>query len=148
MVYRIVVLMCLLVLGACQGEAQVKDTDRMLHLSSEASTAVTQQVSHDIEEWLKKNPEIKAVEAVNGEKDMVLAYDVHHQKRFQMNEIESKLKKQLSEKKSSLEVIISSDKKILSEVIELKKDMVKNNLTKKEINHRVKKIISLSYETA
>ncbi|WP_133580149.1 hypothetical protein [Aureibacillus halotolerans] len=138
----------IVVLGACQGGNQAQDTDRLLHLSSEASTAVTQQVSHDIEEWLKKNPEIKAVEAVNGEKEMVLAYDVHHEKRFQMSEIESKLKKQLSEKKSSLEVTMSSDKKILSEVMELKKDMVKKNLTKKEINHRVKKIISLSYETA
>ncbi|NGP44253.1 hypothetical protein G4V62_04535 [Bacillaceae bacterium SIJ1] len=138
----------IMIVSACQNQQSAQESEQLLHLSNN-STAIDQSRSHEYEEIIKRNPEIQEAEAVNGDKEMLLAYAVKQANRFRMEEIDKKLKSQLShmDPPPIHEVTLSSDQKLLNEVKKLKKELAEKDLSKKEMNDRIKKLIMLSYET-
>ncbi|MGD6833500.1 YhcN/YlaJ family sporulation lipoprotein [Sutcliffiella halmapala] len=92
--------------------------------------------------------EVKGAVAYDAEDELLVAFHVTQYQKFFTEQIEAKVKKALEKEFPDENVIVSHDLKIRLEIERLRKDIKEKNLTKKEINKRIKKIDDLRKEKA
>ncbi|MBU5467112.1 YhcN/YlaJ family sporulation lipoprotein [Virgibacillus sp. MSJ-26] len=109
-------------------------------------TSFNQDISNQAKEYVSKDKNITNVYAVNTEKKLVVAIEIPHMKRFQLQKIEDKSKKKIKEEFPEMDINFSTDKKIIIELEQLEQKLKTNSLTKKEMDKKIKKIISLMNE--
>lgn len=84
------------------------------------------------------------VESINTDQDLLVVFKLEHMKRFQLKQMEKKLKKRLEKTFSKHRLTVSSDMKIYLETEKIAKDL--NVLNKKEMKQKIEKIVKLSKE--
>lgn len=94
----------------------------------------------------KKKEEVANAIAINSEKDLLVAFEVKQFDSFQTEKIEGEVKKLIEKAVTTQEVTVSSDKKIFMEIEELLRDWKDKDLTKSELNKKIKSIKDLSEE--
>lgn len=99
-----------------------------------------------IKEKVSKVPEIYDVAVVKGKKRTLVVYKVKHMKRFNMKKIEKNLKKKLKNSFPKEDITVSSDYKIFLEAVKLKEKMESTNISEKESEKQLKKIIAMKKE--
>src|SRR5690625_7951889 len=113
----------------------VKTTESLAQ--ENANTAKRTLIQHD---------HINTVKAVNSEKDLVIAFEIDHLKRFNLEKIRKKIQKEMDEKFPDLNVIVSTDQKIVLELDRLEEKIFSDSISKKELNKKLKKIVKLDKE--
>ncbi|MCQ6280947.1 sporulation protein [Bacillus sp. EB600] len=92
-------------------------------------------------------PEVYDVAVMKGKKDTLVVYKVKHMNRFRMKAIEAKINKFLEKRYPKENFKVSSDYKIFLEAVRLKEAMKTKDLSKKEAEKQLQKIIKLKDET-
>lgn len=145
------VIISILILSACtnnQNDNALEPTgDRDLELVKLSSNGVADQNASNLaKEILSNDEEISEVRAVNHDNDLLIAINVDHHERFALDTIESELRKKINKNFSDMKVTLSTDQKILIELEQLENDIQGNDISKKQLKDRVKKLKSLSKE--
>ncbi|MGI8317010.1 hypothetical protein [Halobacillus mangrovi] len=130
----------------CQFENETKEeekTSQALPLSS-TDGAMNQTPSNQAEKIMVRKNHLKDIKAVNNEKKLLIAVQIPHNDRFQIKDIEKKLKEEAKKQFSGHKVTLSLDQKINLEVKELKQRIAKGEISKKKLTKEIDRIIKLS----
>ncbi|MCR2820971.1 sporulation protein [Lederbergia panacisoli] len=103
-------------------------------------------IAYQVKKEVKKMDEIYDVAIIEGDKNILVSYKVKHLQRFRMKKIEKELTKSLKKKFPKHKFIVSSDYKIFLEAIRLKEKIEYDNLSNKDAEKRLNKIIKLKKE--
>ncbi len=90
--------------------------------------------------------EVSAVRAVNHKDDLLIAIDVDHHERFDLDDIEKNIQKQVRDQYSDLKVTLSTDQKILIELKKLEADIMNNNISNDQLKKKITELKRLSKE--
>lgn len=142
---------CLFMLAACTNKPinqNIKQQNNQgLELNKiNANSPVDQQSANRAKHLLNKYEEIKSVRAVNLDKQLLVGVQLKHHDRFNKNDIEKKITKDINKHFPDLKVTLSTDEKIHLEIKKLEQALQERKLSKKELADKIKKIISLSKE--
>lgn len=95
-----------------------------------------------LEQVLKKQESINGFKSVMDKNDLLVALDIKRMKRFQMEKITAKIKKELEEKFPDKEVMVTGDLKIKWEI----EKVIDQQLKEDKLVEAIEKIKSLSKE--
>ncbi|WP_188454582.1 hypothetical protein [Virgibacillus oceani] len=107
---------------------------------------VNQQKANKAKKILSKHDEITAIKAVNSDETLVVAIEVHQNKRFQLAAIRKKYAKELKEEFPKLHTELSTDKKIIFELNRLERQIKAKEISNKQIKKELKHITKLMKE--
>jgi hypothetical protein len=107
-----------------------------------------QQYSNEAKKTLSQKEDITKVVAVNTNKLLVIAIEVPHHERFNLNDLNKELSKEMDDKfkDKDLKVELTTDKKIVLELEKLEEKLKKNEISKKELKKQLKHISKLLKE--
>jgi|SRR5690625_1359006 len=150
-IWFVLIMTPFLLFSACmkdQNESTLEPTgNRNLELVKLSSYGIhDQNASNQAKEMLSYYDEIAGVRAVNHDKDLLIAIDVRHHDRFNLDSIESDVRKKINKNFSDLKVTLSTDRKILIELEKLEKRMEAQDISDEQLKSRIKKIKSLTKE--
>src|SRR5690625_3161935 len=107
---------------------------------------IDQTYSNQAKDVLAKENDLTSIKAVNTDKKLIVSFEVDHFKRFQLENIRTKLEKKIKKNFSNLDVLVSTDQKIILELGNIEKDLQNNKITVKELNKKVNHLMSLAKE--
>lgn len=148
----IITFLTVIVLTACMnndGEQSLQPTNENqdLELLKLSSTGMNdQQASNQAKEILSEHEEITAVRAVNAGEHLLIAIEVEHFERFDLDNIERDLRKKVKRNFRDMKVTLSTDEKILLELKKLENEIENRSINHEELKKRVKKLVKLSKE--
>lgn len=134
--------MCLIV-GCSSGEQETKNP--IITQTSNERT-IDQNLSNEAVEKVLKKEEITKANAVNTEKLLLLAFEVEQLERFNLKEIEKKIKSELKKDFKKVKVEVTHDAKIMMEIEKLQDKVENENITPKEWKKEIEKVQKLMKE--
>lgn len=150
MVKKLFILCCLflLLIGCTNNDPTYQSTkkDDLELTKLKSDVPVDQNPANQAKEYLSHFEEVSAVRAVNYENDLVIAVDINHHDRFQLDHLEKELTKDVKKNFSNMEITFSTDRKILIELKRLEEDIQNRNVSEDGIKKRLQKIKKLSRE--
>ncbi|WLD91559.1 YhcN/YlaJ family sporulation lipoprotein [Alkalihalobacillus sp. AL-G] len=112
--------------------------------------AETKEITYTKEPYIIKSGEkVKGVEdlrMVQAKDKLLVAIKVTNFDRFQLQEINKKVKKKLKKQHPNKKVTVTPDKKIYMEIEKLEKEIKTEHLDEEAVHKKVKKLIKLSKE--
>lgn len=148
----IITFLTVIVLTACMNNGdeqslQPTNENQDLELLKLSSTGMNdQQASNQAKEILSEHEEITAVRAVNAGEHLLIAIEVEHFERFDLDNIERDLRKKVKRNFRDMKVTLSTDEKILLELKKLENEIENRSINHEELKKRVKKLVKLSKE--
>ncbi|MEC5425139.1 hypothetical protein QGM71_16760 [Virgibacillus sp. C22-A2] len=110
------------------------------------NSSIDQSVSNKAKESLSSNDALTSVNAVNTDKDLLIAVEVHHNQRFRLAKLRKELTKQMEKEFPKKKVELSTDQKIVLELEQLEYEIQSEAMSKKKLEKKTKRIIKLSKE--
>lgn len=95
---------------------------------------------------LLQQEEVKRVRVVEGKEVIIAAIELKHWYTFQSKKLTKEFKKKLEEELPSKKIEATTDHKIYLELEKLEKKIINNDISKKEIDKKLKKIQKLMKE--
>ncbi|MBU8877490.1 sporulation protein [Bacillus sp. FJAT-29790] len=129
------------------GLALIKTTNpspALIEKNTEEKLDLVENIKQDIDSM----KEIYDVAIVKGKKHTLVAYKVKHLSRFQMKNIEKRMKNMLEKKYPDVKFTVSSDYKIFLEAVKLNEKMKDHDFSQEKANKKLNEIIKLKQETA
>lgn len=118
-----------------------------LELSKLASNSnIDQQPANDAKQIVSQYDEVSHVRAVNYDNNLLIALDVDHLKRFDLDDIEKKVQNEIKRNFSTMKITLSTDQKILIELRKLEKAIQANDISEEQVKKRLDKLKKLSNE--
>ncbi|MGP4108806.1 YhcN/YlaJ family sporulation lipoprotein [Virgibacillus sp. L01] len=108
--------------------------------------SIDQSISNNAKQSLSQHKEITTINAVNTEKKLVIAFEVHHNERFRLAKFRKKMQKKMEKVFPDHKIELSTDKKIVIETNKLEKKIRQGNISKKKLKKEVKHLIKLMNE--
>lgn len=134
--------MCLIV-GCSSGEQETKNP--IITQTSNEKT-IDQNLSNEAVEKVLKKEEITKANAVNTEKLLLLAFEVEQLERFNLKEIEKKIKSELKKDFKKVKVEVTHDAKIMMEIEKLQDKAENENIAPKKWKKEIEKVQKLMKE--
>src|SRR5699024_2835058 len=122
------------------------DDDNIEITKINTNKAIKQQAYNQAKNILSKYEDIKTVKAANTDKILLIAVEIEHNKRFNLDKNEKQLTKQMNKSFPDMKVEFSTDKKIIFELDELENDLHANKISDKALKQKIKQLISLTQE--
>ncbi|MGY0692171.1 hypothetical protein ACW2QC_05165 [Virgibacillus sp. FSP13] len=111
-----------------------------------STSFMDQDAANKAKRFLTKFDEIKAIKAVNTSKKLLVAIEIHHNKRFQLAELKKKFAKKLKKAFPKFKTELSTDQKIFIELDRLEEEIESNNMSNKRLEKEVRHLTKLSKE--
>ncbi|WP_404452410.1 YhcN/YlaJ family sporulation lipoprotein [Virgibacillus necropolis] len=145
---KLIFLLALGFLVACNTTTQPDNSNDHSTEPTKISTSSLpdQSPSEQAKNMLQKYDETTNIYAVNTNKTMLIAYEVHHHDRLKLAKFEKKLKKKLKKQFDDFKIEVSTDKKLVMEINELEKKVSQKKIGKKKLKKEVKHLIALSHD--
>jgi hypothetical protein len=105
-------------------------------------TKTAEKVKHEVGSF----NELYDVSVIVGDHTILIAYKVKHLHRFKMKKIEKDLTKRLEKEYPDEKFVVTSDYKLFLESIRLNEKIKKKNLSNKEANKQLKKLVQMTKE--
>jgi len=137
----------LLLIGCNVQTPSEKTTNNRVELTKiSTKQPIDQQASNQAKEMIRQYDAITSVKAINSSHYLVVAFVIEHLKRFKLERFRKNIQKHLEKQFPHLKVIVSTDQKIILELDQLENKIETTNISKKQLEEFVKKIIRLSKE--
>lgn len=121
-----------------------KSEDKSNQISNtDNKDVVNQQPANETKQFLNDYEEVSRSFAVNHNQDLLVAIDIDHEDRFQLDGLEKKLRKKLNDHFDTFKIALSTDQKLLIELEQLENEIETGNITEKKIAKRIKKLKKL-----
>ena len=130
------------------GTDETKESQSSLDINplSAKSALFDQSPSNMAKESLMEYEEITGIKAVNSDKEMIIAVQIKHMKRFFMAKHRKAWQKEMEKQFPGWKVELSTDRKIYLELDKLEEKINNDTLSKDELKKEMKHIIKLSKE--
>jgi len=148
-IYRIFTMICILLLLVSCGMGSNTDSTSNIDIeytNLSTTQSLQQEAANTAKETLSENDDITSVKAVNSKKDIIIAFEIHHLKRFSLKKIRKKVQEEMDKKFPDFDVIVSTDKKIFLELDRLEEKIFSDSISKKELDKKVKELVKLDKE--
>ncbi|SFB35196.1 hypothetical protein SAMN04488072_11821 [Lentibacillus halodurans] len=135
-------LICLLI--GCTTNNNTSENNQNVNFSTiSANSSIDQTASNQAKKRLSQREVITSVNAVNTDKQMIMAFEIEHNKRFQLTDIRKDIQKNMNKEFSDLKVEVSTDKKLVLEIGKLEEKIDQANISKKKLQKEVDRLIKL-----
>lgn len=132
---------------SCNNQQETMEDETKVEMTKITNqNLVNQDISNQAKDSLSEHKNVTNIHAVNTDKQLAIAIEIPHMKRFRLQKIEKELTKEMKNKFPEIDVNFSTDKKIIIELEQLERDLETTSLTKKEVDKKLKKIIGLMNE--
>jgi apolipoprotein N-acyltransferase len=144
----LIIITFLFILVSCGVDTNTKTTSDsdIEYTNLKTTQSLKQDHSNQAKETLTSHNDITSVSAVNTTKDIIIAFEIYHLKRFSLKKVRKEIQKKMEKKFSDLNVIVSTDKKIFLELNELEKKINADSISEKELDKKIKALIKLAKE--
>lgn len=105
-----------------------------------------QRTANEAREFVSKFDEVTDVRAIHHDDQLLIAVKVNHFDRFDLKDIEKKLKKSTNNSFQDVNITLSTDKKLFIEIEKLENELQNDSLSKKELSKRINKLRNLLKE--
>lgn len=129
--------------GCSQQDSEDKSND-IMNINNHTTT--NQELAAEAKQFLSKYEEVENVYAVQHRKDLLIAIDIEHEDRFQLDQLEKQLGKKLNNHFNNEKITLSTDQKLLFEIEELENKMANKKISSKELKKQIKKLKKLMKE--
>ncbi|ASK63672.1 hypothetical protein CFK37_16655 [Virgibacillus phasianinus] len=143
--HKLIVLLILSFLVACNtnsDSAPSNDRSKTEPSKISNSSLPDQAPSRQAKSTLRKYKETTNIYAVNTDKNMLVALEVHQHDRIKLTKIKEKFASKIKKQFPKFKTEVSTDKKLVLEVKKLQNRIAKNNISdkklKKEMDHLLK----------
>lgn len=135
----------LLLLGiGCTSENSEYETNQISNIGSKEITY--QQPANEAKQFLSDYEEVAHIYAVHHDKDLLIAIDIDHEDRFQLDSLEKKFREKLNNHFEKFNIALSTDQKLLFEIEELEHEISDGTTSDKDLNKKMKKLKKLMKE--
>jgi hypothetical protein len=147
----IIVMVFASVMVSCNQDKNVNDSQLALMKTTNPNPIVTEKnIGEDkvkkIEKEVSNFDELYDVAVVKGKRNTLVVYKVKHMHRFKMSKIEKDLTKRLKKNFPKENITVSSDYKIFLEAVRLVEKKNNGDLSDKQAEKRLNKIIKMTSE--
>lgn len=137
----------ILLLSACANSSpDEQSTNDEKYSVIRTSSSYKQDTSNKLKKYVNENEEFNEVYAVNTDSEVLIAVDPMHHDRFRLEDFRKKLEKDLKNEIHPLKLELSTDKKIQLELKKLEEELENKNLSRKQLEKNLDRIIKLSKE--
>ena len=135
----------ILILFGCQSDGP-QQTNKQLKFQPLTTDhqRMTQEVSNEVKDYISRHDHITSVYAVNTFDALVIAFEVNHFNRFQLQTYKDQLTKQMKRKYPTYESIVSTDQKIILELKRLEKGIIDETMSMNDIQKEIRRLIKLN----
>ena len=109
-------------------------------------TIYHQSIANDAVNIVLNREEVIKANAINTEKQLLLAFEVEQFERFELQEIEKNIKKQLKQEFKDMEIEVSYDPKIMLEIEKVQEKIKLEEMDKDTLKKEMKHIVKLKHE--
>ncbi|HLS10307.1 YhcN/YlaJ family sporulation lipoprotein [Lentibacillus sp.] len=109
-----------------------------------ADTSIDQSIANQAKKSISQRNAITAVNAVNTNKKLIVAFEIEHNKRFQLADINKEIQTKMEKEFPKMTVEVSSDKRLVLEIEKLEEKIDNQDVTKKKLKKEVDRLIKLS----
>lgn len=128
------------------GQNDTSSRDQPEHNLDRLSSQSSQDTADEAKKQLLKNEEIEAVQAVNTSDTLLITIEIPHHERFSLQKKREQYQKELEKTFPHFTIELSTDKKIILELADLEEKIKQGELTEKQMEKEVKKVVELSKE--
>jgi len=140
------IILCLF-LGACTNLSSPDQAiDDNNYTVIQTSSSYNQDAANKVKKYLDRNEDFNEAYAVNTDSKLIVAVVPKQMDRFQLKELRKTLENNLKDEIHPLKLELSTDKKIALEIEKIEEKLLAKQLTKKELNKELERIIKLSKE--
>jgi len=143
-VYLFISTLSIFIMLGCSSEQPKYESNQITNISNSKSN--NQQHANEAKQFLSGYNEVSRIHAVNHDKDLLIAVDVNHEDRFQLDELEKNLRKKVEKQFKNLNVTLSTDQKLLIEVEKLEHKLENGQISENKLTKKMKKLHSLMQE--
>lgn len=149
-IFLLIFLLVLVVAGCTnndRNETLTPTGDQPLELTKlSTNNKLTQQPSNEAKDLLSQYEEVAGIYGVNDKSQLIVAIDVDHLERFDLEDIEKELKQKVKKKFKEIKVTLSTDKKLQVELEQLEHRIQTNKITEKELTKKINELKKLLKE--
>lgn len=149
-IFLLIFLLVLVVAGCTnndRNETLTPTGDQPLELTKlSTNNKLTQQPSNEAKDLLSQYEEVAGIYGVNDKSQLIVAIDVDHLERFDLEDIEKELKQKVKKKFKEIKVTLSTDKKLQVELEQLEHRIQTNKITEKELTKEINELKKLLKE--
>ena len=136
-----------LLIGCGVNNDTTEQNDHPIELTNiSTKQPVDQTPSNQAKQALSQYDGITSIKAVNTKDKLLVAVEIEHQRRFQLEKTEKKLTKKMKDQFSNMKVEFSTDQKINLELEKLEKELKSGSMSKKELTKQMNHLIKLTKE--
>ncbi|GGJ97845.1 hypothetical protein GCM10007063_20250 [Lentibacillus kapialis] len=137
-------LMALIFLISCSPDNDTSQNDRGVNFSKiSSSSSIDQTAANQAKENISNYNPVTAVNAVNTEKKIIIAFEIEHNKRFQLANISKKMQKDMEKQFSGHKVEVSTDKRLVFDIGNLEEKIARDEISSKKLKKEVDRLIKL-----
>lgn len=145
---RIILFLFIILLYGCSNNPLTEDTapdttDKQFSVLRTKS-AIEQSPSNQAKKYINNQNDFNEMYAVNTDSVIIIGVDPKHRERFQLKDFRESIEKDLHDKINSRKLEISTDKKIVLELKQLEERIQSDNISEKELEKELDRIIKLS----
>ncbi|MFZ3578749.1 hypothetical protein [Virgibacillus sp. DJP39] len=148
-IQKVVIILALAILGACNTNTSPQTSkDQKEPETSNMSNPSThdQSPSQEAKKTLQSYHETTKIYAVNTDKILLVALEVHQIDRIKLTTFEEKAAKKIKKQFPHLKTEVSTDQKLVFELNKLEKKVSKNEISNKKLEKEVKHLKELLHE--
>jgi len=143
-VYLFIFTLSFFIVTGCSSEQPKYESNQITNISN--SKSKNQQHANEAKQFLSEYDEVSRIHAVNHDKDLLIAVDINHEDRFQLDKLEKTLHKKVKKQFKNLNVALSTDQKLLIEVEKLEHELEDGKISDKKLTKKMKKLHKLMKE--
>lgn len=137
-------IMMAFLLISCSNNAS--ETKHPLPTDISSKPFISQEAANQAVDMALKKEEVIRANAINTEKQLLLAFEVKQFDRFQLQSIEKNIKKELKHEFQDMKVEVSYDPKIMLEIEKVQEKIKENEIDKQTLKKEMKRIVKLKHE--
>lgn len=142
---RIVCLLGMIfILLSCSNHSS--ETEHPMPTDMASKPFISQSIANDAVNIVLNREEVIKANAINTEKQLLLAFEVEQFERFELQEIEKNIKKQLKQEFKDMEIEVSYDPKIMLEIEKVQEKIKSEEMDKDTLKKEMKRIVKLKHE--
>src|SRR5699024_78738 len=143
------IFLLILILFGCQSKSP-QQSNKQLKFQPLATDhqKMTQEISNEVKDYISRHDHVTSVYAVNTFDALVIAFDVNHFDRFQLQTYKYQFDKQMKRKYPAYESIVSTDQKIILELKRIEKGISDETMSINDIQKEIRRLIKLNKDNA